>query len=178
MPAVERSLCEFDRVCGVRAMATRSPRWLAEVLEISYAGVYVLIPVALAVHLTLTPSPSAGRFWTVILLTDYLCFAALPWIQTRPPRSVEPGDAWSSRFRRLNLHVVGTASIRVNTIPSGHAAEGLAAGLLVIGAPAPVVAAVFLAGLAVSAGAVLGRYHYAADAISGWMVAVVVWWLV
>jgi len=30
---------------------------------------------------------------------------------------------------------------------------------------------------AISAGAVLGRYHYAADAIAGWIVAVVVWWL-
>jgi hypothetical protein len=29
----------------------------------------------------------------------------------------------------------------------------------------------------VSAGTVLGRYHYALDAITGWMVAVVVWWM-
>jgi hypothetical protein len=29
--------------------------------------------------------------------------------------------------------------------------------------------------LAVSAGAVLGRYHYAVDAVAGWVVAVVVW---
>ena len=32
--------------------------------------------------------------------------------------------------------------------------------------------------LAVSAGAVLGRYHYAADAFAGWAVALIVWvWL-
>jgi hypothetical protein len=29
--------------------------------------------------------------------------------------------------------------------------------------------------LAVSAGAVLGRYHYAADAFTGWLVALGVW---
>jgi hypothetical protein len=34
----------------------------------------------------------------------------------------------------------------------------------------------FAAGLAVSAGAVLGRYHYAADAIAGWAVALIVYW--
>jgi hypothetical protein len=140
--------------------------------------VYLLIPVALVLHLTLTPAPDAARFWTVILVTDYLCFAALPWLQTRPPRTLEAEDPWLSRFRRLNLRVVSAASIRVNTIPSGHAAEGLAAALLVLGAPPAVVATMFACGLAVSAGAVLGRYHYAADAISGWIVALVVWWVV
>jgi hypothetical protein len=30
--------------------------------------------------------------------------------------------------------------------------------------------------LAVSAGAVLGRYHYALDVGTGWLVAIVVWW--
>jgi hypothetical protein len=37
------------------------------------------------------------------------------------------------------------------------------------------VVAVAAAGALVSAGAVLGRYHYAADAIAGWFVAAVVW---
>jgi hypothetical protein len=32
--------------------------------------------------------------------------------------------------------------------------------------------------LAISAGAVLGRYHYALDAVVGWLVAVAVWLLV
>jgi hypothetical protein len=36
----------------------------------------------------------------------------------------------------------------------------------------------FAAALAVSAGAVLGRYHYAADAIAGWAVALAVYRLI
>jgi hypothetical protein len=178
MPALERSLCALDDTCRVRTIARHLPRWLAELLEVAYAGVYLLIPVALVLHLTLTPTPDVERFWAVILVTDYLCFGALPWLQTRPPRVLEAEDPWTSRFRRFNMHVVGAASIRVNTIPSGHAAEGLAAALLVLGAPPAVVMAMFVCGLAVSAGAVLGRYHYAADAITGWIVAVVVWWMV
>jgi membrane-associated phospholipid phosphatase len=35
-----------------------------------------------------------------------------------------------------------------------------------------------LMALAISAGAVLGRYHYAADVLAGWLVALVVWLLV
>jgi membrane-associated phospholipid phosphatase len=71
--------------------------------------------------------------------------------------------------------VLGAASIRVNTFPSGHAAEALAAALLVSNAPSPVVAWMFFNALAVSAGAVFGRYHYATDAVTGWLVALAVW---
>ena len=46
------------------------------------------------------------------------------------------------------------------------------------GAPVPVVCAMFVGALAISAGAVLGRYHYALDALAGWLVAVVVWLVV
>ena len=47
--------------------------------------------------------------------------------------------------------------------------------LLVAAAPWPVLMAVAVAAALVSAGAVLGRYHYAADAVVGWVVAVAVW---
>jgi hypothetical protein len=49
--------------------------------------------------------------------------------------------------------------------------------LLVASAGPAIATGVFVVGLAISAGAVLGRYHYAADAIAGWAVALVVWWL-
>ena len=60
-------------------------------------------------------------------------------------------------------------------VPSGHAAEAVACVLLVAAAPWPVLLAVAVAAALVSAGAVLGRYHYAADALVGWIVAVGVW---
>ena len=66
-------------------------------------------------------------------------------------------------------------SIQHNTFPSGHAAEAVACALLVAAAPWPLLAAVAVAAALVSAGAVLGRYHYAADAFAGWVVAVAVW---
>jgi membrane-associated phospholipid phosphatase len=111
----------------------------------------------------------------VILVTDYVCFAFLPWVQTRPPRALRNGDPWRSRVRRFNLRLLGAASIQANTFPSGHAAEAFAATLLVVGAPWPWVAYVGVSALLVSAGTVLGRYHYAADALAGWAVAAFVW---
>lgn len=175
MPGVERALQNIDRALAIRRLAAVAPRSVAELLEFAYAGVFALIPISLALHLTLSRAPNADRFWSVVLITDFVCFAALPWIQTRPPRVLEPGDPWQSRFRRFNLRMLAAASIQANTFPSGHAAEALAAALLVSGTPSWVVIWMLFNALAVSGGAVFGRYHYAADAVTGWMVAIVVW---
>lgn len=178
MPAAERALAAFDRQLAVSQMARRSPRWAAELLEAAYVAVYPLIPIALALHLWVTPDPDVDRFWSVILITDYICFGMLPWVRTRPPRALESGEPWRSTLRGLNQRLLGAASIGVNTFPSGHAAEALAAALLILSAPWPVVTAMMLTAVAIAAGAVLGRYHYAADALAGFAVALAVWALI
>ena len=175
MVEVEETLMRLDRTLRVRSRAARAPRVVAEALEISYAGVYPLIPVGLALFLLRVPDADPDRFWAVVLATDYVCFGVLPWVQTRPPRALEGADPWHSRFRAVNLRLLGAASIHVNTFPSGHAAEALAVALLVSGAPLPYAGAMFIAAAAIAAGAVGGRYHYAADAVLGWGVALVVW---
>ncbi|MGE5814743.1 MAG: phosphatase PAP2 family protein [Acidobacteriota bacterium] len=171
----ERRLSGIDRVLRIRELAARAPRVVAELLELSYVWVYPVIPVALAIHVLATRHPDVNRFWSVILITDYVCFAMLPWIQTRPPRALEPASPWRSSIRRFNLKLLGETSIGVNTFPSGHAAEALAAALLVLGAPPGLEVWMFASAAAISAGAVFGRYHYAADAIAGWIVALAVW---
>ncbi|HEY0872743.1 MAG TPA: phosphatase PAP2 family protein [Vicinamibacterales bacterium] len=175
MDRVERFFVQSDRTLRVTEMAARTPGVLAELLELAYAGVYPLIPAAFAVHMLLGADPDPDRFWAVILVTDFICFGMLPWIQTRPPRMLEAGPPWTSRFRAFNVRLLGETSIGVNTVPSGHAAEALAAALLVSTAPVPVAAAFWVAAVAVTAGAVLGRYHFAVDAIAGWAIALAVW---
>jgi membrane-associated phospholipid phosphatase len=172
----ERALLALDRELRIVEIARRFPGPVATVLEVAYTGVYLLIPIAYVIHLFTSGSPDPVRFWSVILITDYICFGMLPWVQTRPPRVLESAAPWTIGFRRVNVSLLGAASIQVNTFPSGHAAEALAAALLVLdAAPPAVVLAMFTAALAVAAGAVFGRYHYAADAIAGWAVALAVW---
>ena len=175
MPRAERALMACDRALRIRRIAASAPRWAAELLEFAYAGVYPVIPIALAIHLVFAERPDPGRFWGIVLVTDFVCFGMLPWVQTRPPRALEVEDPWQASFRRFNVRLLGTTSIQVNTFPSGHAAEALACALLSIDAPWPIVAWMFVNAAAISAGAVLGRYHYAADALTGWLVAVGVW---
>ena len=178
MKQIEKAFALVDRLVHVRRLGSRAPVSVAEFLEFSYASVFALIPIALALHLTLSADPDTDRFWTVILVTDFVCFAALPWIQTRPPRALETGEPWSSSFRSFNLRWLRSASIQVNTFPSGHAAEALAAALLVSNLRPIVFVWMLFNAAAVSAGAVFGRYHYAIDAFAGWLVAIAVWFLV
>jgi hypothetical protein len=173
MPRIERALADLDRALAIQAIAARCPRPLAELLELAYAGVYLLVPVALLI--ALRSGVSADRFWTTILLTDYICFAMLPWIQTRPPRALGFAVPWRSTWRQVNERLLAASSIQANTFPSGHAAEGLALALLVLDASPALVVWMFFNAAAISAGAVLGRYHYAADAFAGWLVALLVW---
>ncbi len=174
MPGVERMFLDIDRAFRVQELAGRLTTSVVEMLELAYAGVYLLVPVALLLQRAFAPTADPDRFWTVILLVDFVCFAMLPWIQTRPPRALELGDPWASSLRAHNLRLLGATSIQVNTFPSGHAAEALAAALLVTSAPTPIVILMFLAAGAVATGAVLGRYHYLVDAVSGWLVAIVI----
>ena len=178
MPAAERTLCRLDQLLRVRSIAAATPRPVAELLEFAYLAVYPVIPVALIIHVATADVPDPSRFWTVILVTDYICFGMLPWVQTRPPRALEREPPWRARFRAFNLQLLGTTSIQANTFPSGHAAEALAALLLVLEAPAVVVGWMLINAVAISAGAALGRYHFAADILVGWVVAVVVWLVV
>ena len=175
MFGIESALAGADRALGVRSMARRLPRIVAEFLEFAYGGVYPLIPIALVLHLLFSANPDADHFWTVVLITDFVCFGMLPLIQTRPPRHLETTPPWTARLRILNLNILNKGSIGMNTVPSGHAAEALAAALLVLDTPPAVVAWMFFNAAAISAGAIFGRYHYTIDAIAGWIVAIGVW---
>jgi membrane-associated phospholipid phosphatase len=178
METVEHLLVRWDERLNVPKIAAAAPRALAELLEFSYAAVYPVIPLALAAHAVVSATADADRFWTVILLTDYICFGMLPWIQTRPPRLLDRRPPWRSAFRAFNVRLLGETSIGVNTVPSGHAAEALAAALMLSGAPWPVAIGMWIMAFAISAGAVFGRYHFALDVFAGWLVALVVWLVV
>ena len=166
---------------GVLAWSRRAPSAVIDYLELSYLLVYVLVPAG-ATTLALTGHANQiARFWTVVLLAEFTCYGALPWIQTRPPRALE-GDgsrpAKARLMRRLNLGVVDRVSIQANTVPSGHAAGALATALAV-GAAMPMASALFLVlATSIAVATVLGRYHYVIDSVLGVLVAIAAWALV
>ncbi len=174
----EQRLLNVDRRLfgsgGLARFERRAPRAVVEYLEVAYLLCYAVVPAGyLCLRLAGHGAGAIDRFWSVVLLAAFLCYGLLPWIPTRAPRAIEPPrDAARSRIRDMNLAVLNRASVQWNTFPSGHTAASLATALAV-GREMP-LAGVVLGILAVSiaAGSVVGRYHYAADAIVGAVVAV------
>ncbi len=151
------------------------PAWVAQVLELAYVFCYPLLPMGMALLYAAGQRQAADFYWTAVLAPTYVCYALLPFLPTSPPRALEPPRP-AAGVRRLNQWLVRNGSIQANTFPSAHVAATMSAALvLVVVLPAGWwVGWVFLAvALVIAAGAVLGRYHYLADAIFGALLAVI-----
>lgn len=177
---IERRLLESDhrwlRRTGILHWYDRAPRAVVELFEASYLLVYAAVPAGAATLALGGHGGDVGRFWTIVLVAEFCCYGVLPWVQTRPPMLVEAAPAGQrSAIRRLNQLIASRASIRANSIPSGHAAGSLATALAV-GEVMPAAGVAFLAlAISIAAASVLGRYHYVVDSLLGVLVAVAVW---
>jgi len=182
MPEVEAWLMSVDRRFlrqpGIFAAYEASPRFVRESLELAYLLVYPVIPAAVATLLLGGHVSALPRFWTVVLLAEFIAYGAMPWLQTRPPRVIEGAAGMrhpQSTLRRFNASILDRGSIQANTIPSGHAAGAVATALAVVDVM-PHAGVVFLVvAAAIVAATVLGRYHYLVDSLLGITVAVGVW---
>jgi membrane-associated phospholipid phosphatase len=152
--------------------------WFLGFLELAYLFCYASMPFGLAALYLLHKGGDADHFWTVVVLAAYGSYGMLPFIQMRPPRML--GEKWSglvpsSKVRAFNLWVLRHASIHANTFPSGHVASSTACALILLRiAPLWVGLLFLLLAIGIALGAVVGRYHYAADAIAGALTAAIV----
>ena len=175
--SLERALLALDRRwfgrSGIAAFVERAPRAVIELLEVAYLFCYPLVPAGFAALYAAGLRDEVDRFWTAVLLAVFSCYSILPWLPTEPPRRLEErsSPAVRSPTRAVNLRVLDRASIHLNTFPSGHAAAAIATALAV-SARMPWTGALFgVLAIGISVGSVVGRYHYAADAITGALVA-------
>jgi len=116
----------------------------------------------------------------VVFLSEASCYIALAWLQTRPPRALEP---WASSirersiFRQANEVVLTHGSHHMNTLPSGHAAGAVAVALALSSLRAPTAPLFGAAAVAICIATVVGRYHFLVDTVAGVAVAVG-WWCI
>jgi membrane-associated phospholipid phosphatase len=174
----ERALLAGDRTLfgadGLARFERRAPRLVLEFLEAAYLLCYAVVPAGyLCLVLSGHDAVAIDRFWSIVLTSAFICYGMLPWMPTRAPRALEPQlGAKRSAIRRLNEAVLNRASVQWNTFPSGHTAASLATALAV-GIYLPMAGVVLgLLAVSIAAGSVVGRYHYAADALAGALVAV------
>lgn len=181
MSSLERALMAVDREVldrtGILRAYRNAPRVVDHYFELAYLCVYIVVPAGAVTLLAGGHRDAIGMYWAVVLLAEFASYGMLPWLQTRPPRSIEPPTSGlpDGVVRRLSLSVLGAGSIGVNTIPSGHAAGSVAAALAV-GAAMPFAGVVYLLlAASITVATVLGRYHYVVDSVLGVLVALVAW---
>ncbi|MBS1858720.1 MAG: phosphatase PAP2 family protein [Acidobacteria bacterium] len=172
----EGRLLKLDRrlIAPLLAWCARHPAagvWFLTYAELAYLSYYGAMPLAIAVLYLTGCARSVDHFWTVVLLAAYGSCAVLPFIQTRPPRAIDPewsAPPFSGRVRAFNLRILRSGSIQANTFPSAHVAiaTACALGLLHVG-PVWIGFAFLWMAASIALGAAAGRYHYTADAILG-----------
>ena len=150
--------------------------WILGCLEAAYFTYYISTPLAVASLYWFGKQREADHFWTVVLLATYGYCGFLPFVQTRPPRLI--GEKWSaclphSKLRAFNLWILRHGSIQANTIPSGHVAISSACAFVLLQMGGWAALGFVAIAIGISLGAVAGRYHYSADAVLGFLTAIV-----
>jgi len=164
-----------DRLIDARRFE-RVPPLVRVYFDAVYDTCFLIIPAGFAVLVWAGRSARADRYWTLVSAAEFLAFGTLPWLQTRPPWAIEARRAIDgAAVRRFSRSWVNHTTIHANTFPSAHASASLAVALAVW--PAAPWAGALLAVLAASiaAASVVGRFHYAIDAVTGLALAVALW---
>jgi hypothetical protein len=182
MPKLEAWCLALDRRVlddtGLTALVERAPRIVLELLESAYLACFVFVVAGLGVVLVDGAPGASDRYWSLVLIGELGAFGWLPWLQTRPPRAIEPPGPMDQRgllVRAFNMGTLARASIQVNTLPSGHVSGSLTAAIAIwMAVPAAGPMALALA-IAITVSSVVGRYHYTIDAITGVGLALLGW---
>lgn len=184
-PALEHRLLAVDHwALGALDLETRlttGPRWVLEWLEAAYFGVYAMLPLGAWAAWSQGRVAAVDRYWTVVFLAESSCYLALAWLQTRPPRALEP---WAARlrarsvFRYANEAVLTHGSHHMNTIPSGHAAGAVAVAVALAGLHSPLAPLFGVVAVAICIATVVGRYHFLVDTVAGALVGIAAWLVV
>lgn len=156
--------------------------WLDGYLEFAYLLCYPVVPLGCGVIYTLSrrlDPPAAeralDRFWTGVLLALFTCYALFAFFPLVTPRLLfhdSPILHSHLVFRRLNLWLLGQFAGGGGVFPSGHVAGATAVALSVWRESRRWGTIFMIAAASIALATVLERYHYAADAVAGMLIAV------
>ncbi|MCD6029870.1 MAG: phosphatase family protein [Thermomicrobiales bacterium] len=178
---LENSWVVWDRLLlrgGARQAIEFLGPVLPAILEISYALVYTLGPFGVAVVYLYRRRERVDAFLFPFLLAVLLCYAQFPYWPSEPPRTIFPGEdfpTYDTVFRRFNWWMLGGYGIHTSVFPSAHVAGAFSAFFgMRIALPEHKWVARFLLVMAIliATATVYGRYHYFADALAGFAMAV------
>ncbi len=152
---------------------------LPSLLEIAYSLVYTLAPLSIALLYLSGHRDRVERFLFVFVLGVLLCYAQFPFWPSEPPRVVFFGEdvpRYDTVFRQFNWWMLGRCGIHTSVFPSAHVAGAFSAAFGMWRAQPTqkwVGRLLLVVALLIAVGTVYGRYHYLADAVAGFSIAVV-----
>ena len=166
----EAKLQNLDRKLVSRWMpilAQPKYRWAMATLELAYISCYVLVPLGLLVLYATGLERHIPEYWNVSLLATYPCYAFTAFFPTTPPRILEkkPAANVTGKIRTFNLWVVRSFSTELNTFPSAHVTATLGSSLVLLHFVPGIGLMFVLVSIGIGLGAIMGRYHYAADVL-------------
>lgn len=183
---LEASWVAWDRLFlrgGAKAVIEFLGPVLPSLLEVSYSLVYTLAPASVAVLYLYRRRDRVDRFLLVFAIGVLLCYAQFPFWPSEPPRVVFFGQdlpVTETIFRRFNLWLLGNYGIHTSVFPSAHVAAAFSTAFG-MGRALPerkwVSRLLFGTALLIALATVYGRYHYLADVVAGFSMAVVAWTL-
>lgn len=175
---VEAWLMSWDRklLGDPTARFAHWPRPLLAYLEVVYMGTFVVIGAGALILMAAGHGDAIDRYWTLVVGAEFGSFGSLAFVQTRPPWAIERkpmlADPTVHEFATL---MTKNLMIGANTFPSGHVAGSLAVAVAV-GRVMPAAGVVLLAlALSIAVATVVGRYHYAIDAVAGALLTAALW---
>jgi membrane-associated phospholipid phosphatase len=152
---------------------------IPSILEVAYILTYELAPFAVAIIYIYRRRRRLERFMFPFLLAVLLCYAQFPFWPSEPPRTVFPGEDFPTVvtvFRRVNWVMLGAYGIHTSVFPSAHVAGAFStafAMIITLHEHRWVGRLLLVLAILIATATVYGRYHYAADAVAGFTMAVV-----
>jgi membrane-associated phospholipid phosphatase len=177
---LERAWVIWDRSIlrgGLKAAIEAFGPALPSVLEFAYSLTYALAPFSIVVLYVFNCRNRVDRFQFIFVLAVVLCCAQFPFWPSAPPRLLFFGEdfpSYDTVFRRFNWWLLGNWGIQTSVFPSAHVAGAFSAAFGMRQAmPEPKWVTRFLLLMAalIALATVYGRYHYAADAAAGFVMA-------
>ena len=178
-PALEKRLLAFDQwlLPGVARTAGTPRTPLGALLEVGYLFCYPMVPLGLVALYAVGQRRNVPGFWLVVLIATYLCYAMTPFVPALPPRDLLAGAQVRNqpgKTRLFNRWILKHGSIHAISFPSAHVASSFAMSLVLLHYTPALGVLFLLLAIWIALGAVIGRYHYALDVLTGALTAVIV----
>jgi membrane-associated phospholipid phosphatase len=160
--------------------AIENAGWLVPgYLELCYFLVYFVGVFGVGVLWVAKRRERVNNFLLIYLSGALLTYAFIPWFPSLPPRFFAPRmdlPEVTTVFRELNLWVLDQGTIHAGVFPSAHVASAFSAAwglILTLPERRRYGWGMLVFAVSVSLATVYGRYHYAADAVAGFVVSLV-----